>query len=88
MKAGCLTIDQVVLEPKHLAALLPSDSIAAEFRTGLAVTVVDRQEVERLLQATLSDWVDFFFVPTPGGRRPRRPAGRGRPARYGRTAPP
>lgn len=65
IKAGCLTIEQVVFEPKYLATLLASNSIAAKSHTGLAVAAVDQQEVEALLHAALSDWVDFFFVPTP-----------------------
>ena len=29
------------------------------------MTAVGRQEIEELLHATLSDWVDFLFVPAP-----------------------
>jgi hypothetical protein len=31
----------------------------------VSVTAVGRQEIEAILGAAFSDWVDFVFVPTP-----------------------
>jgi hypothetical protein len=64
-EAGRLTIEQVVFEPKHLISLLTSCTIPPRYEHGLSVTAVGRQEAEALLQAGLSDWIDFIFVPEP-----------------------
>jgi len=64
-EAGRLTIEQVVFEPKHLISLLTSYSIPPRYEHGLSVFAVSQQEVEALLQAVLSDWIDFIFVPEP-----------------------
>jgi hypothetical protein len=65
LSAGCVTIDQVVFEPKHLIALLTEHSLPAKYGHDWSVTAEGKHETETLLEAALSDWVDFLFVPTP-----------------------
>ena len=63
VQGGCITIDQVVFEPKYLMALFAEHSLPAQCGHGLSVMVADEFEVEAILEAALSDWVDFLFVP-------------------------
>lgn len=65
LKSGRLTIEQAVFEPKHLVDLLASHSISPRYRRGVSLTATGQQEVEALLYAGFSDWVDFIFVPEP-----------------------
>jgi hypothetical protein len=65
LQAGCVTIDQVVFEPKNLMALLSQHSMPVRYEHDLSLTANSRREVEALLQAALSDWIDFIFVPEP-----------------------
>jgi hypothetical protein len=65
VQSGCVIIDQVVLEPKHMMALLAKNALPAQLSHGLSVTVAGERDVETVLEAALSDWVDFLFVPTP-----------------------
>jgi hypothetical protein len=63
--AGCVTIDQVVFEPKHLNAVLARHSLPIQPRHDWSLAASGREEVAELLDAALSDWLDFIFVPTP-----------------------
>ena len=65
LEAGTFTSDQVVFEPKNLTSLLTSYSIMPPYTHGVSVTAGNQREVEALLQAALSDWIDFVFVPDP-----------------------
>ena len=65
MKSGCLTIEQAVFEPTHLINLLTSYSLPPRYEGGLSLTATGQQEVEMLLLAIFSDWIDFIFVPEP-----------------------
>lgn len=65
MKSGCLTIEQAVFEPTHLIKLLASYSLPPRYGCGLSLTAAGQQEVEMLLLAIFSDWIDFIFVPEP-----------------------
>jgi hypothetical protein len=65
LKAGHLTIEQVVFEPKHLISLLSNYSIPPRCEQGLSVIAEGQKEVAALLQAGLSDWIEFIFVPDP-----------------------
>jgi hypothetical protein len=67
MKSGCLTIEQAVFEPTHLINLLASHSLPPRSRygCGLSLTATGQQEVEMLLLAIFSDWIDFIFIPEP-----------------------
>jgi hypothetical protein len=65
IQGGSLTIDQVVFEPKHLIRLLGSHSLSARYQRGLSISAHGQQELLALLEAALSDSVDFVFVPEP-----------------------
>ncbi len=62
---GCVTIDRVVFEPKHLIALLTAHSLRAELGSGWSLAGEGQHGAATLLEAALGDWVDFLFVPTP-----------------------
>ena len=65
LQAAVLTIDDVVFEPKHLMSLLSRLFPAPELGRDWCINATGPQEISELLQAALSDWVDFAFVPTP-----------------------
>jgi hypothetical protein len=62
---GCVTIDEVVCEPRALNALLAEHSIVGELGRDVSLDAAGRQEVEELLRSTLADWIDFLFIPQP-----------------------
>jgi hypothetical protein len=63
--SACVTIEQAVFEPSHWIDLLARHSLSPRYEKGVTVTAVGRQEMEQLLETALTDWFDFFFVPTP-----------------------
>lgn len=63
--AASVTFDQVVFEPKRLLALFARHALVPEYGYDWCVAATNPEEVKELLQATLSDWVDFLFIPTP-----------------------
>src|SRR5207249_3956710 len=63
--AAYITIDEVVFEPKHLLDLLAKNSLPARYGRDVTFVASGNEEVQALLQAALSDWIDFIFVPTP-----------------------
>ena len=65
LQAASAIIDDVVFEPKHLMSLLSSLCPASELGRDWCINATGPQETSALLQAALSDWVDFAFVPTP-----------------------
>jgi hypothetical protein len=65
LKSAFITIDEVVFEPKHLVALLGRYSLPHDFGPDCCITATGEGEVAQVLEAALSDWVDFSFVPTP-----------------------
>ena len=65
LSGGCVTIDEVVFEPKHLIKLLAEHSLPAEYGHDWSLTAEGQHETEALLEAALGDWVDFVFVPSP-----------------------
>jgi hypothetical protein len=65
LQGGCVTLEQIVFEPKNLMALLSRHSLPTECGHESALTANGPREVEELLEAALGDWVDFIFVPTP-----------------------
>ena len=65
IKSGCLTIEQTVFEPAHLIHLLQSNSLPLRYASGTSLTATGQKEVEVLLLAIFSDWIDFIFVPVP-----------------------
>ncbi len=65
LQGASLTIEQAVFEPKHLIDLMTNHSIPPRYSRGICLTAQDVEEVASLLQAALSDWVDFVFIPEP-----------------------
>ncbi|HVP42115.1 MAG TPA: hypothetical protein VMS96_01710 [Terriglobales bacterium] len=65
VEKASLTVDTWVFEPKHLDALLAGYDLSPQYRRDSTVTASGKKEVEELLYAALSDWVDFLFVPQP-----------------------
>lgn len=65
IQEASITIDQVVFDAKHLNALISADASPVQLGRDLSITTDGPHEVEPLLQAAFSDWVDFLFVPTP-----------------------
>jgi hypothetical protein len=65
MKSGCVTIEQAVFEPTNLLNLLASHSMPPRYARGISLTAAGQREIETLLHAIFSDWIDFIFVPEP-----------------------
>ena len=65
IQGGTVTIDSVVFEPENLNALLTSRSLPPSLQRESSIEVAGHQETGALLQAALSDSVDFWFIPTP-----------------------
>jgi len=65
LRGGCVTIDQVVFEPKHLIKLLAEHCLPVEYGHDWSLPAESQHETEVLLEAALGDWVDFVFVPIP-----------------------
>jgi hypothetical protein len=65
LRLASVTIEQVVFEPKGWIGLLTRYSLPVRYEKGVSVIAEGRLEIEELLRAALSDWVDFLFVPTP-----------------------
>jgi hypothetical protein len=65
LSGACLTIDQVVFEPKHLINLLAGHSLPPQYGHEWSITADCKTETEELLEAALGDWVDFVFIPVP-----------------------
>jgi hypothetical protein len=65
MQAGTVTLDSIVFEPKNLNALLASRSLPPSLQSESSIVAAGHDETTALLQAALSDSVDFWFVPTP-----------------------
>ena len=63
--AASITIDEAVFEPKHLLDLLVKNSLPARYGRDVTFVASSNEEVQALLQAALSDWIDFIFIPTP-----------------------
>jgi hypothetical protein len=64
-ETACVTIEQAVFKPQHWIDLLVGHSLTPVYGRGVSVTAVGRREAEDLLEAALTDWFDFIFVPTP-----------------------
>jgi hypothetical protein len=62
---GTVTIDEIVFEPRTLNALLDGNPASSELSRDWSIYAEGKVRVRELLQATLSDWIDFLFVPTP-----------------------
>jgi|SRR6185437_10360719 len=65
LRGASITIDAVVFEPKHLIGLLNNHLIPPRYSKGVTLTTDGPEQVSSLLDAALSDWIDFIFLPTP-----------------------
>lgn len=63
--SASLTLDEVVFTPKHLEALLSAHQLQLAYGSDWTISATGRQESTALLEATLADWVDFYFRPEP-----------------------
>lgn len=63
IESGAVVIDQYAFEPKNLKILLgnPTQALGHD----CSISTAGRDEVRKLLRTTLSDWVDFAFIPSP-----------------------
>jgi len=62
---GSITTNQVVFEPDHVVELLNPRGIFHENLWEFTMNATGVEDVTALLDATLNDWIDFTFVPTP-----------------------
>lgn len=67
ISGASLVFENLVFPPAHLASLQRTDSQAKaiELEPGMALVAETSETARRLLTAALSDWVDFYWVPTP-----------------------
>ena len=65
IERGVVTIDGYVFEPKTLNAFLADRSVSEQITHAVSLEAEGQQEVEALLRATLADWIDFLFIPSP-----------------------
>lgn len=63
--AGTVVIDQVVFPAEALEALLSQRQLSLPLHQDASITAEKPEEVQPLLIAALSDWVDFAFTPSP-----------------------
>ncbi len=64
--SGTVILKTVVFEPRHLLHLLASHNLGQDLGPDVTITASGAQELQALLAATFSDWLDFYFVPKPG----------------------
>lgn len=64
-ESGVLSTDEVVFEPTNIQRLLANNSARLEDPYHFVIEASGREAVAALLEAALSDWVDFVFVPYP-----------------------
>jgi hypothetical protein len=64
-EAACVIIDEVIMEPRHLIRLLINHSLQPEYGRDWSLGARGLPEVQTLLEAIISDWVNFAFVPAP-----------------------
>ena len=65
VESSCLTLDNIVFEPRNTGSLLFRYEITDSLKSGISIDASTRDECRVLLQAALSDPVDFAFVPIP-----------------------
>lgn len=65
LTAATVVIDQVVFPAKALDALLSQRQLSLELLCDASITAEMAEEVQSLLVAAFSDWVDFLFTPSP-----------------------
>jgi len=62
---GAASTDQVVFEPDSFLELLKDRDLAIENYWAFSAEASNSEDVAVLLNAMLSDWIDFLFVPSP-----------------------
>lgn len=65
LQSGVLSTDEVVFEPTNLKRELANSFGHNGDWYELNIRVEGQQDIARLLQASLGDWVDFLFLPVP-----------------------
>jgi len=65
VERGVVSTDEVVFEPRNVLQLLAKNAIVTENPYRLTIEATGSREVADLLEAVLSDWIDFVFVPSP-----------------------
>ncbi len=65
VERGCLIIDKIIFEPKHLAVVAANRSLRGALTHGSSLTFAAKREAETILEAAFADWIDFLFVPAP-----------------------
>jgi hypothetical protein len=65
INGGSLSTDQVVFEPNHTLELLNGRGISLKNFWRFSLEATGQDEVCRLLEAVLDDWIDLLFVPDP-----------------------
>jgi hypothetical protein len=65
IRRGCVSIDEVVFDPTHWIALQHKYLLPVRYRREWSLEAVGSEEAAELLEAALSDWMDFIFVPEP-----------------------
>lgn len=63
--SATVVIDQVVFPAKTLDALLGTVQLSSPLPRDASITAETAEEVQPLLIAAFSDWVDFLFTPSP-----------------------
>jgi hypothetical protein len=62
---GAVSTDQVVFEPDTFLELLKARDLTIENYWTFCAEASNSEDVPVLLNAMLSDWIDFVFVPSP-----------------------
>ena len=62
---GSVTIDGIIFEPKNLNALLAMNNLPPDIARDSSIAVDGSIQLRELLKTALSDWIDFWFIPTP-----------------------
>jgi hypothetical protein len=65
LQAARVTIETTAFEPEHLLDLLTRHSLPRQYKKGTSVLAEGQREIEELVCAVFSDWMDFLLVPTP-----------------------
>ena len=65
LASATVVVDQVVFPAKTLDVLLSQRQLALPLLRDAAITAETAEEIQPLLIATFTDWVDFLFTPAP-----------------------
>jgi hypothetical protein len=65
IRKGVVTIDGYVFEPKNTRKLLSTFPSSLNLTHDWSIESVAADNIKKLLLASLQDWIDFAFIPTP-----------------------